>query len=99
MGAADARFQHAAAPDRNGSAMGHVVYRDGLTESSHPPHFDVNDFAGAQLQRGLRVTPAVNGFIQTNAGLELFLQAGMKIKIVMPERLLDHQQIEGVKLF
>ena len=54
--------------------MGHVVDSDGLTESAHASKFDVDDLAGAQLQRGLRVAPAVNGFVQADAGLELFLQ-------------------------
>jgi hypothetical protein len=41
----------------------------------------------------------VDGLIQADAGFQLFLQASMKIKVVMPERLLDHQQVESVKLF
>src|SRR5579859_8094195 len=79
--------------------MSDVVNGDGLTEAANAPNFNVDDLARAKLQRGLRVTPAVDGFIQTNAGFQLFLQAGMKVKIIVPEWLFDHQEVESVKLF
>ncbi len=77
--------------------MGHVVDRDGFTKSANASNFDVDDLARAQFQRGLGVAPAMDGFIQADAGLELLLQPRMEVKIVMPERLLNHQQVESVK--
>ena len=41
----------------------------------------------------------VDGLVETEARLKLPLQLGMEIKIVVPQRLLDHQQVESVKLF
>src|SRR6478736_2138091 len=78
--------------------MGHVVDCDGLTESANATDFHVNNFASAKLQGGLRISPAVNRFVKTDAGLQLFLQPRVKVKIIMPERLLDHQQVESIKL-
>src|SRR6478609_5687828 len=98
MRAANAGLQHAAAPYGNAAAMGHVMDRDGFTEAAHAANFDIDDLARPQFQGSLRIAPTVDGFIQADARLQLLLQAGMKIKIVVPERLLDHQQVERVKL-
>src|SRR5579871_143735 len=78
--------------------MRDVVNGDGLTEPAHAPHFNVDDLARPKLQCSLRVAPAVNGFVQADAGLELFLQPGVKVKIIVPEWLFDHQEVESVKL-
>ena len=71
----------------------------GLAETAHAPHFHVDDPAGAQFDCGLGVARVVDGFIQAKAGLELLLQLRMEIKIVMPERLLDHEQVEAIEFF
>src|SRR5436309_12260846 len=78
--------------------MGHVVDRDSLTETANAADFDINNLAGAEFQRGLSVAPAVDGFIQADAGLQLLLQSGMEVKIIVPERLFDHQQVESIEL-
>src|SRR5690348_520762 len=98
MRAAEAAFQHAAAPDWNIVLPGNVVNSHGFTEATYTPDFDIDDAAGAQLNSGTGITAGVNRLIETDAGLELALQLGMKVKIVMPERLLNHQQAELIEL-
>src|SRR5579864_7949976 len=99
MSAANTRFQHAAAPDRDTRTMGYIVNSNGFTKTAYASNFDVNNFACTQLDGRLRVPPAMDRLIKTYIGLQLFLQPGMKIKIVRPEWLFDHQQVESIKLF
>ncbi len=39
-----------------------------------------------------------NRFVETNCGLDRLLQARMQIDFIVPKRLLDHEQLEGVEL-
>src|SRR6266496_6046209 len=39
-----------------------------------------------------------DGFVQTDGGLDLSLQLCMEENVIVPERLLDHQQVEIVEL-
>src|SRR5207302_11080203 len=99
VAAADAGFQHATAPHWNAVFPGHVVHGNGLTEAAHAPDLDIDDAAGGQLDCSLSVAGVVNGLIQADAGLDLLLKLRVKVKIIMPERLLNHEQIEAVELF
>ena len=40
----------------------------------------------------------MNRFVETDPGFELLLQSGMEVKVVVPKRLLNHEQIELVEL-
>src|SRR5689334_18293797 len=99
MRAANAAFQHASAPDRNIVLPSNVVHSHGFTETADAADLDIDDAAGAQFNGSTRVAARVNRLIEADAGLELPLQLGMKVEIVMPERLLDHEQAELVELF
>ena len=45
-----------------------------------------------------RIAGVVDGFVQADRGPQLLLQAGVVVDVVVPQRLLDHQQIELVEL-
>ena len=84
MRAADAGFEHASAPHRNAISLCCVVDGDSLAESANAADFDVDDAAGAVLNRSLRIASAANGFIETDCGLKLLLEVGVKVEIVIP---------------
>src|SRR5215468_7419329 len=98
MGAADARLEHSAAPHGYLRPLGYIVDRNCLTEAAYTPDLDVDDAAGAQLGRGLSVAAPVNRFIQADRRLQLLLQLRVEVEVVMPQRLLDHQEVETVEL-
>src|SRR5689334_6504066 len=98
VGTADACLQHATAPDRDTTAMGRVVHSNCFIKPAHASDLDVDNPARAQRNRGLCVAAAMNGFVETDGSRKLLLQLGMEIEIVMPQRLLDHEQIEAVEL-
>ena len=66
------------------------MHSNGLAETSYPAHFDIHDAAGPKLSRHLRVASVMNAFIEANSGLDQFLQACVKINVVVPQWLFDH---------
>src|ERR1700723_977120 len=98
MGAADARLEHTAAPDWDAALLGRVVDGDGFGKSPHAAKLDVDDLAGLHLDGGQSVTAVVNGFVEADGGLQALLQQGVVEEVVVPEGLLDHEQVEGVEL-
>src|SRR5260370_10923108 len=90
--ASDACFEHSAAPHGNVRLPRRVVDGNRFRQPAYAANFDVDDPASAQFDRRLRITTVADGFIQTNGGLDLLLQRGVVVKVVPPERLLDHQQ-------
>src|SRR5689334_21253363 len=70
-----------------------------FTESAHSSDLDVDDFACAEFQSCLCIAPAVDRLIQADTALQLLLQSSVEIEIIMPERLLDHEQVEGIEFF
>src|SRR5580704_4434630 len=97
MGASDARFEHAAAPDRNLLGVADVVNLLGFAESSYTSNFDIDEAACAGLDRNGRSAGADDRLIEANGGAQLLLQPGVIENVVIPERLLDHQQIELIE--
>src|SRR5207248_2308532 len=91
LGAADPGFQHATTPNWYARLMGHIVDSHGFAHAAHTSNLDVNDLAGTQSDGRLSIAAVMDGFIQADLCLELLLQLGMEIKIVVPERLLNHQ--------
>ena len=72
------------------------MYGDGLAEAAHTTDLDVDDAAGLHVDGSERVAAIADGFVETDSGLEALLQHGMEVEVVVPERLLDHEQIELV---
>src|SRR2546423_4470872 len=69
-----------------------------FAKTAHPPDFDVDNSARSQFNRSSCAASVSDGFIQANRCLELFLQRGVKIEVVVPKGLFDHQQIKSVEL-
>src|SRR5580658_2947364 len=98
MRASDARFEHAPAPYRNLLGAANVVNLFGFAESAYASDFDVDDAACPGLERNGRGTCADDRFIEANRGAQFFLQAGVVVDVVVPQRLLDHQQVELIEV-
>src|SRR5215472_11879267 len=75
------------------------MHRPSFAEATHASDLDIDDAARAKLDRRLCIATSVYCLIEANRGAELTLQLRVKVKVVMPERLLDHEQVETVKLF
>src|SRR5215475_10422094 len=95
--AADAAFEHAATPYRNILAGTVGLNFAGAREASNAAEFDIDDAAGAEFNGGLRVTQVGNRFVETESCFDLLLQFGVRVEIVPPQRLFDHQQIKFIQ--
>src|SRR3974390_1459291 len=58
---------------------------------------DVDDAAGTQLQRGFGIPRTSNGLVEADGSLDGLLQPRVEIEGVVPQRLLDHKQLESVE--
>ena len=96
VGAADAGLEHAAAPDGDAELLGDVVDGDGFGEAADAAYLDVDDLAAAEFEGGARVAAVADALVEADAGLDAALQHGVEVEVVVPERLLDHEQIELV---
>src|SRR5690242_17159659 len=96
--AADAGFEHAAAPDVNGILLAKIVNAASGSVSADAAEFDIDDFAGADFNGGARVLDIVNAFVEANWSFDLALKSGVGKDVVPAERLLDHDEVEGVEL-
>jgi hypothetical protein len=94
---ADTGLEHPAAPDRHAEGAAGVVDAHGLEETPHPSLLDVHDPTGAQIDRGSSVCRRADRLVQAQVGSDLPLQRSMFDEIVVVERLLDHEQVEGVE--
>src|SRR6266568_8164969 len=97
--AADAGFEHAAAPDGDAVTLAEIVDapRNGVTADT--AKLDVDDLAGAQFDGGTRLLFRMNALIQTNWGVEFLLKFDVAVEVVPAERLFDHHQVEAFELF
>src|ERR1700730_3391964 len=66
VGAPDTRFQHSPAPHRNRMLHTQVMYLLGPSMSPHSSQLNINDPAGAQLDRRFCMGGIVNALIQAN---------------------------------
>src|SRR5438045_4651656 len=98
MDAPNAGFQHSAAPVGDSVPLGNIVHLDGLTEASNPTYLYIDDPAGMQFSSSFGIARVANGLVQADRGLELLLQLGMKIEIVVPHGLFNHEQLDAVEL-
>ena len=99
MGASDAGLQHASAPDRNSALFRGVMDCDGLAEAADAADFDVDDAAGLHSDSGQSVAAVSDRLIEADVRAEALLQHGMEVKVVVPERLLDHNQVELIPAY
>src|SRR5580693_5684592 len=97
--AADAGFKHSSAPHRDGFLLAKIVDAAGWGVAADAAQFHVDDFAGADFDGGAGVLDIVNAFVQADRSVELALQLGVGVDVVVAEGLLDHDQVEGVELF
>ena len=69
---------------------------DRFAKAADAANLDVDDAAGLHIDRGEGVAPVADGFVEADVRSEAFLQHGVKVEVVVPERLLDHEQVELV---
>src|SRR6185369_827133 len=97
--AADAAFEHPAAPYRHVVLLSKCLDRFCLRESADPTELDIDNTTGAQLMRMTRVRQTENRLIETKRRPQLSLQLAVVHEIAGRERLLDHQQVVIVESF
>ena len=95
--AADAGFQHASAPDGNGFLLAEIVDAAGSGVTSDAAQFHIDDVAGANFDGGASVLDIVNALVEADGCFELALQRGVGVDVVVAQRLLDHDQVEGIE--
>ena len=61
--------------------------------AAHPAEFNIDNLAGADLDRFSGVFGGVNGFIQTDGRIDLFLKLGMIDQVFIVQRLLEHHEV------
>src|SRR5271170_4405130 len=96
--AADAGFQHSAAPDGYGFLLAEIVNAAGWGVAADAAQFYIDDLAGADFDGGAGMLDIVNAFVEADRRIELALQRGVGVNVVVAEGLLDHDQVEGVEL-
>ncbi len=97
MGAADAALEHAAVPHRNVVLCRQIVQRNRLRVAADASRLDVDDPAGAELDRLGRSANRVERLVEADRRPQPRLQAGVVADVVVVERLFDHHQIELVE--
>src|ERR1700687_1848420 len=67
-------------------------------ESANAANLDIDNSAGAGFDGERSAARTDDRLVQANRSAQLFLQARVVVDVVVPERLLDHQQIEWIEL-
>src|SRR5215469_18359235 len=98
VGAPDAGFEHASAPDGNVADLADVMNFPGFAEAAQASNLDVDDAAGAAFDRGGGIARAFDRLVKTDGGVQFALQAGVVEDVIVPQRLLDHQQVKLIEL-
>jgi len=96
VAAPNARLQHAAAPDRIPRSCAALCT---AMASENPPTRPSLMLMIWQdpFDGGERVSSISNRLVKTDRRIEPLLQHGVVIEVVVPEGLLDHQQVERIK--
>ena len=76
-----------------------VLNQPSLAVSTDPSELDVDNAAGAQLNRAGCVTGVMNALVETNRSFDLRLQFDVRINVVPVQGLLNHEQIKLIELF
>src|SRR5438094_7283042 len=98
MRAADTALEHATAPDGNAAALADVVNRLRDGKATDAARLDVDDLAGAELDHVLGAVDVGDRLVETESRLHPALELGVPNEVVAAERLLDHDEVEGVEL-
>ena len=61
------------------------------------PELDIDDAACFHFDGGASMVEVVDAFVEADGRLELALQLDVRKNVVIAERLLDHDQVEGVE--
>jgi len=99
VGAADAGFEHATAPDGNVFGLAEIVDAAGFVVAADAAEFNVDDFTGAESGGGFGLFVGVDALIETDGRLDRFLDFDVTEEVVPAKGLLDHHEVEGVELF
>src|SRR5579859_5592953 len=95
--APDARFEHAAAPNRHSVGTANVMDGASSRVAAHPAQLDIDNLTGADFNGLARVVRAVDGFVKANRRCQLTLKLGVVQQIFPSQRLLDHHQEKPVE--
>jgi hypothetical protein len=98
VSAADAGFEHAAAPDGDGFFLAEIVNAARGGVAADAAELDIDDLAGADFDGGASVLEIVNAFVEADGSLKVALKFGVGVDVVVAERLLDHDEEEIVEL-
>src|ERR1700757_1166293 len=98
MRSSNSGFEHASAPYGDALRLAEVVDRQRFAETAHAADFDVDDSAGSRFHSGSSYTGAFDRFVQAYCGAQFLLQARVIVDVVIPQRLLDHEEIELIEL-
>src|SRR5882672_4490193 len=99
VGAADAGFEHAPAPNGNIFCEAVTLACACTGMAANAAEFYVDDARGAEFDGCGRIANVLDGFIEAERSLQEFLQFGMCVDVVPPERLLHHEQAKLVEAF
>jgi len=69
-----------------------------LTESAHASELDIENAAGLEKDRLLRMMHGSNTFVEANGSFQLSLQCRVIHDFVVRQRLLDHHQTKFIQL-
>src|SRR5579859_5338471 len=97
MGAANAGFEHATAPHGDVVVAADIMNFDGFGESADASDFSVDDAACAALKGKGGGAGVHDRFVEADRSAQFFLQTRVVVDVVVPKRLLDHQQIELIE--
>src|SRR5260370_15293292 len=97
MRAADARLEHAAAPYGNTMGLRQIVDSQSFPKSAHAPELDVENPAGLEPDRLLRMVHRADAFVQADGRVELGLERRLVDDFVVRQRLLDHHKVQLVE--
>ena len=67
-------------------------------ESPHSTRLDVDDLPRDELDHVFRAIGVGDRLVETETGLEATLQLRVPNEVVATERLLDHDEVEGIEL-
>jgi hypothetical protein len=75
------------------------VDREGLRVAADPAHLQVDDVATSAIQGLPRRASRADALVEADGSRQSPAQLGVIQEVVVLERLLDHQEREGVELF
>ena len=68
----------------------------GIGQTSDAADFDIDDVRTPQRRATLRIVHRVNALVQTDRIPDFFPEKGVKVNIMLIQRLFDHQQMKTI---